>query len=154
MFFSCNCAAAFAENKKRNKNKKLTLENADIPFNKESDGRVLNGFLYISNLGAKVLSVFVGVGVCVWRDFNIFERESAAFRLLLSGAIETSSVPPELIYSLVNTFKTNSFTLMITPRPVCVATRSISRLFNVLKEDKSGSTTNAQISENQSNISV
>jgi hypothetical protein len=61
VFFSCNCAAAFAENKKRNKNKKLTLENADIPFNKESDGRVLNGFLYISNLGAKVLSVFVGV---------------------------------------------------------------------------------------------
>jgi hypothetical protein len=65
VFFSCNCAAAFAENKKRNKNKKLTLENADIPFNKESDGRVLNGFLYISNLGAKVLSVFVGVCVCV-----------------------------------------------------------------------------------------
>ena len=50
--------------------------------------------------------------MCLWvcgEIFYIFERESAAFQLLLSGAIETSSVSPELIYSLVNTFKTNSF---------------------------------------------
>jgi hypothetical protein len=79
VFFSCNCAAAFAENKKRNKNKKLTLENADIPFNKESDGRVLNGFLYISNLGAKVLSVKCVCGcvtVCVCGEIFIFMNEN------------------------------------------------------------------------------